>query len=159
VAVEAPPGETAPELICRRAAAACREALAPVVAGWERQVAQRWAVEEQELERYYRQWLSEEVDGLGRLFHRVAVLEVRVHLAKKAATRRQFRRELRRWEGELAGQLGGKEERAGSLAADLARRQEELARRYQGEVRVELVEVAPLDREATAWPVVPAGQE
>jgi hypothetical protein len=141
----------------RQAVTSCRAALAPVVAGWEAQVARRRTLEAQELERFYRQCLTEEVTGLGRLFHRVAVLEVRVHLAKKPGARRQFRQELRRSVGELAGELGGKEERAGGLAAELARRQEELAVRYAGEVRVELVGIRRADGQALADD--PVGEE
>lgn len=128
----------------QRAVESCRVELAPVIARWEDETARRRTAWTQELQRFYRQCLTEEVGGLGRLFHRVAVLEVRVNLAKKADARRQFRRELRRWEDELAGQLGGKEARAGGLAADLARRQQELAARAEGVVRVELVGFRPL---------------
>ncbi len=130
-----------------RAEEACRAALTPLVAEWEREVAQGRAAAEEELARYYHRSLEEEVAGLRRVFHQVAVLKVRVSLARRTATRRQFRSDLRRWEKELSRQLGGKESRAAQLAAELRRRQAEVARRYAARVEVKLVAAARLTPE------------
>lgn len=131
------------------AEAACRAALAPVLARWEAEVGRRRDREEEQLTRYYERTLGEEVAGLRRTFHQVAVLRVRVQLARRATTRRQFRRELHRREGDLGGQLAGKETRAAALAAELGRRRRELSRRYESQVEVRLL--------ATTW--LPPAQE
>ncbi|MGE5552411.1 MAG: hypothetical protein ACM3XZ_00605 [Betaproteobacteria bacterium] len=130
-----------------RAEAACRAFLARVLPGWQREVAERRAAAEEELARYYHRSLTEEVARLGRVLHQVAVLRVRVSLARRTTTRRQFRADLRRWEKELTRQVEGTEGRAGQLAAELRRRQAELVRRYASRVEVRLVAAAPLGEE------------
>lgn len=125
-----------------RAERGVREALQPVLKEWAAELHRRRAAAEEELGRYYRSALEEDVAGLRRVFHQVAVLRVRVTLARKAGARRQFRRELRRWEGELEEGLSVRERRAAGLATDLRRRQNEIARRYRGRVKVELVAAA-----------------
>jgi hypothetical protein len=118
--------------------------LTPVAAGWEREVAERRAAAEEELARYYRRLLVEEVSGLRRVFRQVAVLQVRVSLAQRATTRRQFRTGLRRWETELDRQVAQTRGRAGQLAAELRRRRGEVARRYAARVEVRVLAIASL---------------
>ncbi|MGE5507222.1 MAG: hypothetical protein ACM3RP_01860, partial [Chitinophagales bacterium] len=128
-----PPGEV--QAAYTWACAACRLALAPVLVEWESEVARRRARAEAELQRYYQRSLEEDVAGLHRVFHQVAVLQVRVTLARRSHTRRQFRRDLRGWEVDVVAQLGGMLGRAETLAYELQTRVRELARRYTGTVR------------------------
>lgn len=126
------------------AEAAARRRLAAVTAGWARELTARRAREEGRLLDYYRRRLAEELRGLKRAVHQVAVLQVRVVLAQRAETLKQFQQELAGWEKELAGTLAEKRGVAGALARELGRRYRELERRYQGEARVTLLAVARL---------------
>lgn len=141
VEVEPREGETVAETYAR-AAAACQAVLRPVAAAWEREVAERRAAAERELEEYYRRCLEEEVSGLHRMFHRVAVLSVRVSLARRTVTRRQFRHDLHQAERELCAEVAGKEQQAGRFAAELRRRRAELERRFAAWTAVRLEAVA-----------------
>lgn len=144
--------ETAYALACT----ACRSALAPTLAAWQAEVDRRRAQAEAELGRFYQRSLEEEVAGLHRVFHQVAVLHVRVTLARRSTTRRQFRRDLQRWEGELVAQLGGKQGRAKALASELQKRQRELDRRYTGSALVTLESAVRL---RLRWPGGGGGAE
>ncbi|MBO8125985.1 MAG: hypothetical protein H0Z38_01975 [Firmicutes bacterium] len=111
-------------------------------ATFETEQVKRLEEEKATLDHYYQGLLDEEMASLYQLLHKAAVLEVRVALAKREETRRQFSQELEAVEREISAEKKRCQRVSEKLAAEKSKRLHELATKYLPKARIRLVSAA-----------------